>query len=263
MHVNLNQQSDIVDDDDSKNNSDATNEQKAESILSKTQTTYKQVLESSNTQGKGKGLSGVVEAFVEKELIPKVNWRSLVQNRLMMKKLDEKSLSTPDRRFIHTGTYIEGPRESEERLEGIKLCIDTSGSMSDKDIAIAIGQIMQLCKMYDTPADLVYWDDGIQGIVPFDHLTELDLRHYRAMGRGGTDPNCIFKEFSKNEYRIGKKVAPSLIIIFTDGYFDMPDIKYKGRFGKDTIWVLCSEKSMSIADFVPPFGRVAQFLSNR
>ena len=52
-----------------------------------------------------------------------------------------------------------------------------------------------------------------------------------------------------------------MIIIFTDGYFPMPSEKYKGRFGKDTVWVLCSESSMPLKNFQPPFGKVAQFMT--
>lgn len=251
--------SDIINDGNTLENSDTTNEQKAQSTIEKIQTVYKQILESGGTFGHGKGSYGVVEAFVEQELIPKVNWRALVQNRLVMKMSDEYSLSTPDRRFIQRGLYIEGRRKDESKLEGIKLCIDTSGSMSDKDVAIAIGQIMQLCKMYDTQADLIYWDDGIQDIIPYEKLGEHDLKHYRAMGRGGTDPNCIFKEFSKKEYTYGLKVKPSLIIIFTDGHFGPVSTKYKSKFGRDTVWVLCSENSVPFNKFNPTFGRVATF----
>ena len=259
IEIDLNNSRDIVSDDSTEGESDTSKEQKAQATIQKIDTIYKKILESKASYGRGKGGLGVVEAFVEKELIPKVNWRSLVQNRLIAKQTDEYSLANPDRRFIHKGVYIEGRVTEEEKIEGIKLCIDTSGSMSDRDIAIAIGQIMQLCKMYDTQADLVYWDDGIQDIIPYDKLEDTDLKRYKAMGRGGTDPNCIFEEFSKNEYKYGLKVAPSLIVIFTDGYFGPVESKYKRAFGKDTIWVLCSENSVPIESFKPTFGRVAKF----
>ena len=254
---------DLVDDEDERKNSDETNRQKSDSILQKASVIYKQVLQSSNNRGYGKGANGVVEAFVESELVPKVNWRSIVKNRLIASVSDETSLSTPDRRFIQSGLYVEGRNIEETKLEGIKLCIDTSGSMSDIDIAIAIHQIMQLCKQYNTQADLVYWDDGIQDIVPYAQLTKKDLEHYRATGRGGTNPNCIFAEFSKPEYLRGKKVKASLIVIFTDGYIAEVNPKYKRLFGKDTIWVLCGTGSMPKEQFKPTFGRIAQFLGDR
>ena len=110
------------------------------------------VLEKQMQAGKGKGHSGVAEAFVDEELIPKINWRNVLMNRLISMMSDEKSLSTPDRRFIHSGLYVEGRRMEDEKLEDIKIAIDTSGSMTDLDIAVAFGQIKQLLKTYKTSA---------------------------------------------------------------------------------------------------------------
>ena len=61
------------------------------------------------------------------------------------------------------------------------------------------------------------------------------------------------------DYVNGRKIAPSLIIVFTDGYFPYPDPKYGSKFGKDTIWVLISEASVPIEQFKPSFGKVAKF----
>ena len=250
---------DMMNDSESAGDSQTTREQKAQAALEKVNTVYQQVLESTSDIGNSPGGLGVVESYVKKELVPKVNWRALVQNRLIASKTDEYSLSRPDRRFVYQGVYIEGQVEEEEKLEGLKLCIDTSGSMSDKDIAMAIVQIMQLCSMYQTQADLVYWDATVQAIIPYEKLDANDLRHYDAVGRGGTDPNCIFEEFSKKEYKYGMKVPPSLIIIFTDGYVTPADSKYRRRFGQDTVWVLAGENHMPIEEFKPTFGRVATF----
>lgn len=255
------EQQDLVDDYRSAYASDEANDAKEKANLEKATTIHKQITESTNKQGKGKGSDGVLENLVAWELVPRVNWRSLVSNILTSRKIDDKSLSTPDRRFVHHGLYIEGDREEEEKLEGLKLCIDTSGSMSDEDIGIAIRQIMQLCSLFHTQADLVYWDDGIQSITPFDKLDMNDLKKYQATGRGGTDPNCIFEEFSKKEYLYGKKVPPSLVIIFTDGYFQLPDNKYRRLFHTKTVWVLCSTNSNS--NFTPNFGKKAYFINKK
>ena len=218
------------------------------------------MLEKQVQQGRGKGDVGVVEAYVDQELIPKVNWRTILLNRLVAMKSDEKSLSTPDRRFVYSGTYIEGPREEEEQLKDIKITVDTSGSMTDEDIAIAFGQISQLLKTYKVDAELIFWDDGIQSICKFDDFKTLQLAKLRATGRGGTDPNCVFELFEKDkEYRLGLRAKPALIIMFTDGYFSGPNEKYKAKYGRDTVWVISgdnvnSEKSR----FEPPFGKVAK-----
>ena len=231
-------------------------------MLSKAHTTYKQILESNPNAGYGKGSCGVCQAFVEESMVPRINWLTILRNKFTSMRMDEKSLATPDRRFVHRRMYIEGDRFDEEKLENVKVCVDTSGSMSDEDIAIAIVHIKRLCKQYKMSADLVYWDDGIQDIIPFDSLRTLELAKYRAMGRGGTNPNCIFEEFTNREYKFNLhgKSMPSVIIIFTDGYFSDVEAKYKRYFGRDTIWVLCSNNSNH--NFKPTFGVVAYNESN-
>lgn len=249
---------DMVKDDNSVKDSGSTADDRVHKVLAKTQTIYKKILESSSDCGSGAGGCDVCQAYVEDELVPRVNWRTLVQSRLRKIKVDEKSISTPDRRFIQDNLYVPGERFDHEFLPGVRVCVDTSGSMSDIDIAIAIAQIAQLCKQYKVDADLVYWDDGIQGIIPFKDLKELNIAKYRAMGRGGTNVECVFEEFSKREYRLGLKgkTQTSLIIIFTDGYFGMPSEKYRRYFGRNTVWVLCSTNSNR--SFDPPFGTIAK-----
>ena len=69
------------------------------------------------------------------------------------------------------------------------------------------------------------------------------------MGGGGTDANCIFDFFETNkEYKLHKKPVPSLIIIFTDGYFGEVDGKYKRKY-KNTIWIIHDNDK-----FKAPFG---------
>ena len=240
---------DLIDDDKSRSASDTTKKSVYDSIMKKAK-----VLERQMQAGKGKGHYGVVEAYVDEELVPKVNWRNVLMNRLIQMKSDEKSLSTPDRRFVSRGLYIEGHREEDELLKDIKLCIDTSGSMSDEDIAVAFVQIKQLLKTYKTEAEIVYWDDGIQDVVPFEDYNGLRLAQLRATGRGGTNPNCIFELFTSKDYKIGKKAKPELIVIFTDGYFGGPSEQYKARFGRDVLWVISGQNK----GFNPPFGKIAK-----
>lgn len=245
---------DIIDDEKSRTSSDTSKDGTYDSIMKKAK-----VLERQMQQGRGKGHSGVVEAFVDAELVPKVNWRTILLNRLVNLKSDEKSLSTPDRRFVHAGVYIEGQREEEEQLRDIKITLDTSGSMSDEDIAIAFAQIEQLLKTYKVEAELIFWDDGIQDICNFHDFDTLKLAKCRAMGRGGTDPNCVFELFDKGkEYRLGLRPKPALIIMFTDGYFSGPDMKYKAKYGRDTVWVISGDHLDGTTRFEAPFGKVAK-----
>jgi predicted metal-dependent peptidase len=97
----------------------------------------------------------------------------------------------------------------------------------------------------------MYWDTDIRAIYEFKNVQE--LVKLKPMGGGGTDANCIFRYFEENkDYKIGKKKKPTIIIVFTDGYFGQIDKAYKKY--KDTIWVVNGDK-----DFTPPFGSTARF----
>ena len=244
--------------DGSKGMSETAKNSRYDSIMKKAK-----VLEKQMQQGKGKGHYGVVEAYVDEELVPKVNWKTILMNRLVALKSDEKSLSTPDRRFVHERVYIEGERQEDELLRDIKVCVDTSGSMSDEDLAIAFSQIGQLLKTYKTEAELIFWDDGIQSVSKFDDQSSFRLAKYKASGRGGTDPNCVFELFNSKDYKIGKRAKPALIIMFTDGIFSGPSDKYKAKFGRDTLWVISGDNLDGPSNFKPPFGKVAKLHSRR
>ena len=208
--------------------------------------------------GKGKGNTSFAEKFVADELAPKVNWRNILLNRLIKIKDDERSLSTPDRRFVHSGLYLEGCSDKEEALTGVKVAVDTSGSMSISDLEKAFKQIEDLLKTYKLDAELIFWDDGIQSITKFDDKASFKLAQLRATGRGGTNPDCIFKLFNSREYTSGLKQKPEVILIFTDGYFYGPSDEYKARYSRDTVWILSRENEESIRDFKPTFGKVAK-----
>ena len=83
-------------------------------------------------------------------------------------------------------------------------------------------------------------------VAPFKSVKE--LVKIKPKGGRGTDVNCIFEYFESKDYRTRRKPKPSVIIIFTDGYFGAVDSKYK-KYGRDTIWVLNDNDN-----FKAPFG---------
>jgi predicted metal-dependent peptidase len=193
-----------------------------------------------------------IERYVERALAPKVNWVALLRNKLTFASQTITTFSKPDKRFVSRKMTLPGPKKLDnDSLENVKICIDTSGSISSKDIGIALAQIEQLFKQYHAEAELMYWDTDIRAIYEFKNVQE--LVKLKPMGGGGTDANCIFRYFEENkDYKIGKKKKPTIIIVFTDGYFGQIDKAYKKY--KDTIWVVNGDK-----DFTPPFGSTARF----
>ena len=212
-------------------------------------------------RGAGKDCSGFLERYVEEALAPKVNWRSTVRKYLIEfdKSQHEYTLRHPDKRFA-TRVDANGDRQvfagphisPTGALGSIKICVDTSGSISPEDIGIALAQIKALFKQYNARAELLYWDTRVRAVYPFKDIK--DLLDKKPMGGGGTDANCIFDYFETNkDYRLRKKEKPSLIIVFTDGYFGDIDKKYYKKY-KSTIWVIKGEYK-----FKAPFGTIAPF----
>lgn len=233
----------VMGEDETSQSSDKA-EQVADSMLRRAITVTKQ------TFGTFGGPSAsFIERYVERVVAPKVNWKSLLKNKLTLASQKINTFAAPDKRFRSRGMIMPGPKKLEnDTLDNVKICIDTSGSIGTQELCIALNQIEQLFKQYKVKAELLYWDTEIRARYNFTKVDE--LLTLKPMGGGGTDVNCVFREFEEGkDYRIGKKPRPTIIIIFTDGYFGTVDKKYKKY--KDTIWIL---QSASYHDFKEPFG---------
>ncbi len=122
--------------------------------------------------------------------------------------------------------------------------LDTSGSMSNDDMAFGVSQLKCLdgrSKGLVVPCDAQpYWEAKaeIQSIS--------DLPKINAVGRGGTAFAQFFLDYQK-------KVGPDwdVVIILTDG--GVWDINELPKPKHDVVWVLTN----NYKDFKPPFGRVA------
>lgn len=241
-------ENDMVDSPDERSESTDRLEQMANSLLKRAASMHRQ------SHGSFGGEAGDwIERYVEKVLAPKVKWTAILRNKLTLASQKVNTFASPDKRFRSRGMVLPGPKKLEnDTLENVKICIDTSGSISPKDIGVALAQIDQMFKQFKAEAELLYWDTQIRAIYPFKNPQELVSK--KPMGGGGTDANCIFEYFeTTREYKIGKKKKPNLVIVFTDGYFGTVNMRYKKQY-KDTIWVVQGNDN-----FEAPFGTKAPF----
>lgn len=208
----------------------------------------KQLLEQAMIRSHGVG-SGNLMREVEMLLAPKVDWRKLLRNKLIEATQKINTLARPDKRFISRNMILPGPKLLDpDKINGVKICIDTSGSMSDTDLGIIYSQVKDMINQYKVGAEVIYWEYTIQDKKEFKQLTLEEFMKFKPKGGGGTDPNCLFKYFNSKEC----KIKPSVIIIFTDGMFGGIAGEYKSKY-RDTIWVLNENNS----DFSPGFGKIA------
>lgn len=204
--------------------------------------------ESSDSYGRG---SANLLRKAKEMLKSRIDWKRLLKKYLVEKTSKESSFLRPDKRMSYMQAIYPGQASiSEKELDGVKVCIDTSGSISDTDLKYFFGQVYDITKNFKLKAELVYWDDTVQSTCDFEGYEEFSRQN--CMGYGGTNPVCIFDYFESKKC----KQKPIVTLVFTDGFFNVSDLdneKLKKKY-KHTIWVMTREHNKG---FDPPFGRVA------
>lgn len=191
---------------------------------------------------------GGLLSIVREMLKSYVDWRTLLKRYLTKALTSDSSFSNPDKRMYYTKAIYPGQlQDGETLLKNIKICIDTSGSISDTDLQYFFGQVYDLAEQFKMEAELIYWDAAVQSVGSFKDYKE--FTRIEVVGRGGTDPSVIFDYFDSNKC----KVKPVVTLIFTDGYFSVDGITPKQRRKyKDTIWLMTKEHNKT---FEAPFGK--------
>lgn len=175
---------------------------------------------SSNNAG---DIPGEIKDYLDKLLNPPppvVNWKSVLRKftggsyEIFTKKTKRKD----SKRFNGSpGIKVKN------KLRGL-VAIDTSGSISSEDLKKFISQIDHLVKS-GTQIDLLQFDHGLQGKA---EKYKKNKSRIEIKGRGGTEFNAPIEYYNKNNNLYG------FMVLFTDGYADIPTIKPK----KPMLWVI-------------------------
>lgn len=239
---------DLIEDEDSDKVGDDGLKQQSKNLVNRADTVAKM-------WGLGAGGS-LLEKLAIAAIAPKVGWRSVLRKKLTGFAGKVSTYAAPDRRFLSRNMILPGPKAMEmNKLDGIKIAIDTSGSISRNELEIALAQIQQLLKLYKAEAEALYWDTAVANTGRFKDIK--GLLDIRPAGGGGTDPNCIYEYFEKMKKKPSRGyVQPSVVVVFTDGYFGEINPKFK-RY--DTIWIISKNGDRN---FKPPFGIVAPIIDD-
>ena len=109
--------------------SDGTNGTKS-AIEADLQVAVNQAAEAAKAQGK---LSGNMQSLVSDITEPKVDWKQVLARFLRANNKSDFTWTRPNRRFIGQGMYL--PSLHNPCLEEIAIAVDTSGSISDDELA--------------------------------------------------------------------------------------------------------------------------------
>lgn len=185
---------------------------------------------------------------------PPVPWKQVLRRYLRVAQEKESSFSHPDPRFYYQNRILPGEWKGElDGLQGLKLCLDTSGSISSEELEEFTAHLWTICKEFHLEGELIYWDSIIEHRQPFQGKGDLSLFH--SYSGQGTKPDCLFSYFESKEC----KVKPVVTLIFTDGLFpiDYGNQRRKKQF-QNTLWIISEDKPHQ-----PAFGRVVKSVGTK
>ena len=203
----------------------------------------------------GKG-GGELFRVLEDTLVEKVDWKKVFRKMLSKRYEIYNSYVSPDRRFIGRGKVLPGPVKSEEMgVTKVHIYIDTSGSIQDTDLYIALKQAQDLMKSYNATAIVNFWDTRVYSEVEAEFTEPKAIMKAKPKGGGGTDINCVF-EYESSRYT-KKDGNTDIILVWTDGYYGEIDNKFYKPYGNKTVFIVNKD-----TDFEPKMGKKAYFKKN-
>lgn len=183
-------------------------------------------------------MPGNVVDTIKKSIEPKFNYRAVFQQFRSTVISSARSLTRmrPNRRF---GYASMGSKR--EFTTKILVAVDNSGSISDDELALAMGFINNFFKYGIDQIDAIQFDHEIHPNT-LQQLTK-KMNRMKIEGRGGTDFNGVF------EY--AQKTSPVYdgVIIVTDGWACVPDKKWLSSNYRGTRYLWCLNNEENFKNF--------------
>ena len=180
-------------------------------------------------------LPGDIERMIEELFEPVLPWRSILRRFMTEKCNDDFSWKRGNRRFITQGLYLPS-RLSDDAMGEIVVVIDTSGSISEKELTEFGSEIKGIVdEARPSKVRVIYCDSRVARIDEFGPDDDLQ---FAAYGGGGTDFRPPFKWLEENQ------IVPRALVYLTDGHGPFPE--QEPDF--PVMWVINNH------DVIPPWG---------
>lgn len=147
-----------------------------------------------------------------------LDWKQLLHDFLQFDQYDY-TFVPPDRRYAGADFYLPAFNVDEDdgSANDIWVCVDTSASISEEELASAMTEILDAMRQARLKGKISFFDSNITEPELFESETE--LKKITPSGGGGTRFQIIF------DYLQGKMYPelPKAILVFTDGYAWWPE----------------------------------------
>lgn len=162
----------------------------------------------------------LIDAYVD----PKVPWSIILRNLLQTIVLrDDYSWYPGNLRRLSSTGYVM-PALKRNTYNPVVVAIDSSGSMSDEEIAIGLSEISALRSACKAKCCIIVCDAAVHHVHMFDEWDVVDPKRIKVTGGGGTSFVPVFEKISEL-CRAGYLETPSALIYFTDTLGEFPDEK--------------------------------------
>lgn len=190
-------------------------------------------------RGQGELPAGLKRDFNASHQGSQIDWRSALWRWVSKARSDYSGI---DRRKVHRGRYVQ--ELTVKRLH-VRICVDTSGSISQEELGAFIGEVRAIVRSHDrVDAKIWYCDAALSG--PYDLNSSLELP--APEGGGGTDFRPFFEALSEEESLQSGTLA---VVYLTDGYGSWPS----GDLRRPVLWAV-PVGGRPADEF--PFGRVVR-----
>ena len=166
-----------------------------------------------------------MERIIKGVLEDKVPWQQILAHYLSPFALKtDYDWRKPNKKMLQLGIILPG--FSSESLE-VAVGVDTSGSISDKDIQFFLSEIQGIMSVAPSYNIHIFGCDAAADERDYHLVTERNPTLPKSFrGRGGTDFRPVFDLIAK------KGIRPAVLVYFTDGYGTFP----KKAPAYDVIW---------------------------
>jgi predicted metal-dependent peptidase len=205
------------------------------------------VLAAANAAGAG-NIPGGVKRMIKDLVEPVMDWRELLQQQIESTVKSDFTWARPSRRSWHMDAVMPGMKPGEQI--DVVIGIDTSGSITDKDLKVFLSEIKGIMEAYEEYRITVMgWDTEVHNVATFTSDNLEDISTFEPGGGGGTDPHCVWNWLQAND------IEPKKLIMFTDFCFFGWSPEEVEQYC-DTVWIIKGNKSAE-----PEFGVYAHYES--
>jgi predicted metal-dependent peptidase len=162
-------------------------------------------------------MGGNVDRNISEMLVPKINWKDALREfvKSVTQGKDQTTWRRLHKRYIASDIIM--PSSYDEKVGGIVIGIDTSGSIGTEELTQFLSEVKSICdEVSPEKIDVLYWDTHVASRETYQNneLSNL-VESTKPAGGGGTEPACVPKYIHKHD------IKGECLLMLTDGY--IPD----------------------------------------